>query len=125
MSPDRRPTYSIIIPAYNEGARLGATLQQVLAYLSERAWDAEVIVVDDGSRDNTAAIVLGYAEKDPRLKLLQNPGNRGKGYSVKNGMLHAQGEISLFSDADLSSPIEEATKLLAAIAAGADVAIGS
>jgi dolichyl-phosphate beta-glucosyltransferase len=122
---DRRPNYSIIIPAYNEGARVGATLEKVLAYVAERGWDAEVIAVNDGSRDNTAEIIRGFAEKNSRLRLMENPGNRGKGYSVRNGMLHAQGEILLFSDADLSSPIEEASKLLAAIADGADVAIGS
>lgn len=120
-----RPIYSIIIPAYNEGSRVGATLEKVLAYAAERGWDAEIIAVDDGSRDNTSEIVRGYAEKNPRLRLLENPGNRGKGYSVRNGMVHAQGEILLFSDADLSSPIEEAEKLFAAIENGADVAIGS
>jgi dolichyl-phosphate beta-glucosyltransferase len=120
-----RPDYSIIIPAYNEGARLGATLEKVLGYVRERGWDAEVIVVNDGSSDNTAEIIRGWAEKNPRLKLVENPGNRGKGYSVRNGMLHAQGEILLFSDADLSSPIAEADKLFAAIADGADIAIGS
>ena len=122
---DRRPAYSIIIPAYDESVRIGATLATVLAYADKRGWDAEVIAVDDGSHDNTAEIVRSYAQKNPRLRLLQNPGNRGKGYSVRNGMLHAQGEILLFSDADLSSPIAEAEKLFAAIAAGADVAIGS
>jgi glycosyltransferase involved in cell wall biosynthesis len=81
--------------------------------------------VNDGSRDNTAEIIRGFAERDARLQLLENPGNRGKGYSVRNGMLHAQGEILLFSDADLSSPIEEADQLFAAISDGADVAIGS
>ena len=122
---DRRPAYSIIIPAYDESARIGATVATVLAYAEARGWDAEVIAVDDGSRDNTVEIVRSYAQSNPRLRLLQNPGNRGKGYSVRNGMLHAQGEILLFSDADLSSPIGEAEKLFAAIAAGADVAIGS
>ena len=126
LTMDRpRPAYSIIIPAYNEGSRVGATLERVLAYAAERGWDAEIIAVDDGSRDNTSEIVLDYARKNPRLRLLENPGNRGKGYSVRNGMLHAQGEILLFSDADLSSPIEEAEKLFAAIENGADVAIGS
>ncbi len=121
----RRPAYSIIIPAYNEGERVGATLEKVLAYAAEQGWDAEVIVVNDGSRDNTTEIVRSYVEKNPRLRLLENPGNRGKGYSVRNGMLHAQGETLLFSDADLSSPIEEAEKLFAALENGADVAIGS
>ena len=122
---DRLLGYSIIIPAYNEGARVGATLEKVLAYVDKHAWNAEIIAVDDGSRDNTAEIIRGYAEKNPRLRLLQNPGNRGKGYSVRNGMLHAQGELLLFSDADLSAPIEEADKLFGAIAGGADIAIGS
>src|SRR6266403_850879 len=121
----RRPAYSIIIPAYNEGERVGATLEKVLAYAAEQGWDAEVIVVNDGSRDNTTEIVRSYVEKHPCLRLLENPGNRGKGYSVRNGMLNASGELLLFSDADLSSPIEEAPKLFAAIHAGADVAIGS
>ena len=118
-------TYSIVIPAYNEGTRLGPTLERVLAYVREQGWDAEVIVVNDGSRDNTAEIVRRFAEKDPVLRLVENPGNRGKGYAVRNGMLSARGEIVVFSDADLSSPIEEMPKLLAALAAGADIAIGS
>ena len=121
----RRLTYSIIIPAYNESARIGATLDKVLTYAAERRWEAEVIVVNDGSRDNTVEIVRQYVEKHPTLRLLENPGNRGKGYSVRNGMLHARGQVLLFSDADLSSPIEEAAKLLAAISGGADIAIGS
>jgi dolichyl-phosphate beta-glucosyltransferase len=117
--------YSIIIPAYNEGARLGATLERVLEYIRSQHWDVEVIVVNDGSRDNTADLVGEYASTNPVLRLIQNPGNRGKGYSVRNGMLHANGEILLFSDADLASPIEEAPKLFEAIECGADVAIGS
>jgi dolichyl-phosphate beta-glucosyltransferase len=116
--------YSIVIPAYNESARLGATLERVLAYVHAQGWDAEIIVVNDGSRDNTADIVRSF-EKDPALRLVENPGNRGKGYSVRNGMLNARGPIVLFTDADLSSPIEEAPKLFAALEAGADIAIGS
>ena len=119
------PTYSIVIPAYNESARLGATLEKVLAYVHAQGWDAEVIVVNDGSRDGTGEIVRNFAAKDPILKLIDNPGNRGKGYSVRNGMLQAQGRVILFSDADLSSPIEEAPKLLSALEEGADIAIGS
>jgi glycosyltransferase involved in cell wall biosynthesis len=116
---------SIVIPAYNEGARLGPTLDRVLAFVHEQNWDAEVVVVDDGSRDNTADLVRQYSEKNGIVRLLQNPGNHGKGYSVRNGVLNAQGAIVLFTDADLSSPIEEAPKLIEAIQAGADVAIGS
>ena len=119
------PKYSLIIPAYNEGARLGTTLDRVLAYVRAQGWDAEVIVVNDGSRDSTADLVRGYAKSHPCLRLLENPGNHGKGYSVRNGMLNANGEVLLFSDADLSSPIEEAPRLFAALQAGADVAIGS
>jgi glycosyltransferase involved in cell wall biosynthesis len=119
------PKYSIIIPAYNESARLGSTLDRVLDYVSREQWDAEIIIVNDGSRDHTADLVREYAKNHPCLRLLENPGNRGKGFSVRNGMLNAAGELLLFSDADLSSPIEEAPKLFAAIHAGADVAIGS
>jgi dolichyl-phosphate beta-glucosyltransferase len=117
--------YSIVIPAYNEGQRLTATLEKVLAYVRQQGWDAEVIVVNDGSRDNTAEIVREFAAKDSLVRLVENPGNRGKGYSVRNGMLKARGEVVVFSDADLSSPIEEMPKLLDALARGADIAIGS
>jgi glycosyltransferase involved in cell wall biosynthesis len=117
--------YSIVIPAYNEAARIAPTLEKVLAHAAREGWPAEIIVVNDGSRDNTAAIVADCALRNPTVKLVENPGNRGKGYSVRNGMLHAQGDILLFSDADLSSPIYEAGKLFAALEAGADMAIGS
>lgn len=118
-------TYSIVIPAYNESTRLGTTLESVLNYVSQQGFDAEVIVINDGSRDNTAEIVRNFAAKNPTLRLIENPGNRGKGYSVRNGMLNARGQVLIFSDADLSAPIEELPKLLHAIAAGADIAIGS
>jgi glycosyltransferase involved in cell wall biosynthesis len=117
--------YSIVIPAYNESRRIVPTLNRVLTYLAEQGWDAEVVVVNDGSRDDTAKVVQGYVERNPIVRLIENPGNRGKGYSVRNGMLHARGDLLLFSDADLSSPIEEAPKLFDAIAGGADMAIGS
>jgi glycosyltransferase involved in cell wall biosynthesis len=116
---------SIVIPAYNERARLGPTLDRVLDFIRQQAWDAEVIVVDDGSHDRTADLVRDCARGNPIVRLVQNPGNRGKGYSVRNGVLNAQGAMVLFTDADLSSPIEEAPKLFDAIEAGADVAIGS
>lgn len=121
----RNTTYSIIIPAYNEGQRLAATLDKVLAYIARQGWTAEVIVVNDGSRDETAGLAREFARRNPVVRLLENPGNRGKGYSVRNGMLHARGDVLLFTDADLSSPIHEAEKLLGAIAGGADAAIGS
>ena len=117
--------YSIVIPAYNEGARLGATLEKVLSYITRHGCEAEVIVVNDGSRDNTADLVGSFVERHPNVRLVENPGNRGKGYSVRHGMLCARGQVVLFSDADLSSPIEEAPKLLQALAQGADIAIGS
>jgi dolichyl-phosphate beta-glucosyltransferase len=119
------PTYSIVLPAYNESERIASTIEKILAHANERAWTAEIIVVNDGSKDDTAEIVRKYASKDSMLRLIENPGNRGKGFSVKNGMLHANGDILLFSDADLSSPIAEADRLFAAIRQGADVAIGS
>jgi dolichyl-phosphate beta-glucosyltransferase len=118
-------SYSIVIPAYNEAQRLGATLGKVLAFVRQQGWDAEVIVVNDGSVDKTAEIVREFARKNPVLRLIENPGNRGKGYSVRNGILNSRGEIVVFSDADLSSPIEEMPKLLQALSAGADIAIGS
>jgi len=119
------PQYSIVIPAYNESARIGRALTEVLRTLDEKHWDAEVLVVNDGSTDNTAAIVESFVAKDHRVRLLQNGTNRGKGYSVRNGLLHGSGNIVMFTDADLSSPMPEAERLFAAIRDGADVAIGS
>ena len=118
-------TYSLVIPAYNESNRIRPTLDEMLRYIAEQKWDAEIVVVDDGSRDDTAEVIRGYEREHPEVRLVQNPGNRGKGFSVRNGMLHARGDICLFSDADLSSPITEAQKLLDAIAAGADISICS
>jgi glycosyltransferase involved in cell wall biosynthesis len=119
------PQYSIVIPAYNEGARISNALEAVTGCIRKRGWSAEVIVVDDGSRDQTPALVRAFAAKTPEVRLLQNPGNRGKGYSVRHGILQALGEVVLFTDADLSAPIEEAEGLFVAIAGGADIAIGS
>ena len=118
-------TYSIVIPAYNEGARIRPTLDQILRYAQEQKWDAEIVIVNDGSSDDTPQVVREYGKLHSQVLLLENPGNRGKGYSVRNGMLHARGDICLFTDADLSSPITEAPKLFDAIAGGADIAIGS
>jgi len=118
-------TYSFIIPAYDESERLTVSLPKVLDYIHQHRLRAEVIVVNDGSVDNTADVVRRFAAMNSEIRLLENPGNRGKGYSVRNGMLHAHGDVMLFTDADLSSPIYEAGKLFDAIAQGADLAIGS
>jgi glycosyltransferase involved in cell wall biosynthesis len=119
------PKYTIVIPAYNESARIPATLESVIGAIRANQWDAEVIVVNDGSTDSTARIVRDIADRDPEIRLVENPGNRGKGYSVRSGILHALGDVVMFTDADLSAPMEEASRLFAAIAAGADIAIGS
>ncbi len=113
---------SIVVPAYNEAGRLPSTLDALVRYLDAgRFGFSEIVVVDDGSTDDTAA-----AAARPGIRLLRNPGNRGKGYSVRHGMLEARGEWILFTDADLSAPIEELSKLAEAARAGqARVAIGS
>jgi dolichyl-phosphate beta-glucosyltransferase len=117
--------YSIVIPAYNENARIGRALTDVLHVIEKKGWNAEVLVVNDGSTDDTAAIVQEFANSHPAVRLIQNNGNRGKGYSVRHGMLEAAGNIVMFTDADLSSPIDEAERLFSALRDGADVAIGS
>jgi glycosyltransferase involved in cell wall biosynthesis len=119
------PQLSIVIPAYNEAARIELTLERVLSCVEQQGWDAEVLVVDDGSADATVEIVQRWMERHARLHLIKNEGNRGKGFSVRNGLLQAAGEVVMFTDADLSAPMEEAERLLAALADGADVAIGS
>lgn len=102
---------SIVIPAYNEAERLPASLALVRSFLDRRARGYEVVVVNDGSRDSTEAKVEELAETWPELRLLNNPGNRGKGFSVRNGVLNARGDAILFTDADLSTPIDELEKL--------------
>jgi glycosyltransferase involved in cell wall biosynthesis len=117
---------SIIIPAYNEERRLPKTLDSIFAYLQARPYRAEIIIVDDGSSDGTPKIVGAFQQKYSALRLVSNPGNHGKGFSVRHGMLEARGDITLFTDADLSTPIEEADKLLSALRErGYDAAIGS
>jgi len=122
------PELSIIIPAFNEESRLPCALERIRSYLSSCGLTdnkIEILVVDDGSADGTARIVEQWSRELPGVRLISNGRNRGKGFSVRHGMLEARGRIALFTDADLSAPIEEADKLLAAIESGADVAIGS
>ena len=119
------PFLSIVIPAYNEETRLPRALGSIAVYAASKGFHLEVLVVDDGSRDGTAAAVTRMAEIWPAARLLRNPGNRGKGYSVRHGMLEAAGQLVLFTDADLAAPIEEADRLLEALEAGHEVAIGS
>lgn len=122
------PDLSIIIPAFNEENRLPRALEKIRDYFSRQpgGLDAiEVLVVDDGSIDATARIAQEWSARYPAWRLVSNGQNRGKGFSVRHGMLKSRGRIALFTDADLSSPIEESAKLLAAISAGNDFAIGS
>ena len=126
MTPS--PDLSIIIPAYNEESRLPRTLTRIRDYFASKNLSPsqiEILLVDDGSRDNTLRVAEEWAHEMPSVRLISNGDNRGKGFSVRHGMLEARGRIALFTDADLSSPIEEYEKLLAAIDAGNDVAIGS
>ena len=120
------PPLSIVIPAYNEAKRISRTLEILQEYLESKGWVAEVIVVNDGSSDDTVAVVRSYISRWDALRLVDNGGNLGKGFSVRNGALGAQGHIVLFTDADLSAPIAEAPKLIDPIANGeCDVTFGS
>ena len=118
------PELSIVIPCYNEELRLPASLEKIAAYIRERRPNTEVLVVDDGSTDLTVQVAESWKDRIPGMRVLSNGTNRGKGFSVRHGSLDATGEIVLFTDADLSAPIEEADKLLAALQSY-DVAIGS
>jgi len=119
-----KPYLSIILPAYNEEERLPQTLARIISYFAGRE-DYEIIIVDDGSTDATLALARNYAAEHPQIRVVTNGVNRGKGYSVRHGLLVARGRIRLFSDSDLSTPIEETPKLLARLEEGFDVAIGS
>ena len=118
------PELSIVIPSFNEELRLPVTLADISAYIRTSKRETEVIVVDDGSTDRTADVANSFRGEIHRLRVVANKKNRGKGYSVRLGMLEARGSIVLFTDADLSAPIGETDKLLAALA-DHDVAIGS
>lgn len=117
------PDVSVVIPAYNESARLPPSIARITAYFAQRPLSYELVVVDDGSADDTAARARACGVAG--LTVLVNEPNRGKGYSVRRGMLAARGAHRLMTDADLSTPIEELDRLLSVQRAGADVVIGS
>ncbi len=123
------PSLSVVIPAYNEEKRLPGTLERIVQYLRQNTRRGEILVVNDGSSDRTgetARRFLASARSEQlSCRVLENPGNRGKGYSVRHGMQEATLDWALFSDADLSSPIEECEKLFAAAGERYAVAIGS
>lgn len=125
-SSDAQIELSVVIPAYNEVERLGDSLERVIAWLRDQPFRSEIVVVDDGSSDATAELARNVLQ-DVQMptQVLVNEQNRGKGYSVRRGMMQSNGRLALFSDADLSTPIEHAADLRAAIEGGADIAVGS
>lgn len=116
---------SVIIPAYNEEARIKNTLEKIHSYLKNQDYTYEIIIVNDGSTDNTWALVNEIAQKIKEVRILKNEKNRGKGFTIKKGFLNAKGKYLLFTDADLSTPIEEVKKLISWLKKGYDIAIGS
>jgi dolichyl-phosphate beta-glucosyltransferase len=127
MSP--APLLTFLIPAYNEAARLGRTLEQVLRYLNKQAYASEVLVVDDGSTDETVKLAESYLARYAgrvATRIIAYQPNQGKGYAVRQGLLAARGVIAVFSDADLSTPIAELPRIINPIVAGhCDVVFGS
>lgn len=120
-----RPSCSIVIPAYNEEKRIPRTFESIINFREKNASDLEVIVVNDGSEDKTADVVRQFASRYPWIRLVDNVVNCGKGKSIRDGVERAEGDVIFFADADDSTPITDADKLLSAIESGADIAIGS
>ena len=125
MSAESEFALSIIIPAFNEAQRLPRTLEQIRNFARLHTRKIEMIVVDDGSSDDTAKVPPSFADERVAIRVFINDSNRGKGYSVKRGMLEARGNLLLMCDADLSTPLSELSKLESAVEAGFDIAIGS
>jgi dolichyl-phosphate beta-glucosyltransferase len=120
-----RPYLSLVVPAYNEQNRIRDTLSKIAQYLNTTDWSYEIIAVDDGSTDNTYNLMVEAANELDNLRIVSYHPNRGKGYAVRQGVLASRGSYVAFSDADLSTPIDELSKLFAAIEKGYDIAIGS
>jgi dolichyl-phosphate beta-glucosyltransferase len=116
---------SVVLPAFNEEKRLPATIEAIAAFLAASGLASELIVVDDGSSDGTVEAVRAIEDRGIPVRLIRHESNRGKGAAVRTGVLASSGEIVLFSDSDMSTPIEESLKLLSSIDDGADVVIGS
>ncbi|MBI1910598.1 MAG: glycosyltransferase family 2 protein [Deltaproteobacteria bacterium] len=123
--PAGSPFLSVVVPCYNEEKLIEQTMKRVFEYLDSKKYPYEVIAVDDGSRDSSVLILKRLSQENPNLKVLENRVNRGKGYSVRRGFLEATGRFVCFTDADLSTPIEEIEKLLHWMDEGFDIAIGS
>lgn len=121
----RTESITVLISAFNEAQRILPSLRAVEDYLPRLFSEYEVLVVDDGSSDETASLVRSFAEEHPRVRLQRNSVNHGKGYAVRQGTALSSGKLVLITDADLSTPIEELEALLASIDNGADIAIGS
>lgn len=119
------PRLSIVFPAYNESARIVSALERTVAYVDARGLDAEIVVVNDGSRDDTLARAQEFAATEGRLRVLTHSPNRGKGGAVKVGMLAARGACRVFLDVDMATPVELIDAMLPVLEAGADVVVGS
>lgn len=122
---DKQPYLSVIITAYKEGERIGRTLLEIEKYLNNKNYGYEVIVIVDGSQDNTAGIARNYSSQVKNLRVVNNPENRGKGYVVRQGLSEAQGKYRLFMDADNSTSITHLDKFMPEFEKGYDVVIGS
>src|SRR6478752_6509542 len=120
-----RPHLSVVLPMYNEEERITKSLHQLATYFARQDYTYEVVLVDDGSSDCSIAVAQGILSEVPTLRVLQSDRNYGKGHAVRTGMLAAKGDFVLFSDADLSTPIDELDKFWPYLGDGYDLVIGS